>query len=414
MASYERKLLSKAVQDDGVVELISQGIEARHFSDKESKELWNFLTEHIKNYRKPPSFEVVKENFEEYRWEITPDPLPFLKDKFISQVKRREAIGAFSDLTEILDANEDSDMAKIDEIFLDKAKDLAQIVPSSNISKFSQMQSRIDSYRERKEQGIQIGIPFGIPKLDELTLGLQSHQYVTIAGFTGVGKSTLGMVLSVHHYLEGANPMIISLEMDEEEIYRKLDAIAVGIKQHAIKEMTLSPNEMKKWEKWADRAEKAANDIIVVDVDFATPEKVYAETARWNPDVVVVDYVQLMSAPNHFKQTWEKVGYVSQMLKMQARQLRIPVYGIAQTNAEGMTEGANLGNLGGSKDIGKHSDIVIGLKQDETMYEMDRMDINVVKNRAGPKGHFSMLWDQANAIFRPWMGEDAYRKKEIA
>jgi replicative DNA helicase len=305
-------------------------------------------------------------------------------------------------------------MAKIDEIFLDKAKDLAQIVPSSNISKFSQMQSRIDSYRERKEQGIQIGIPFGIPKLDELTLGLQSHQYVTIAGFTGVGKSTLGMVLSVHHYLEGANPMIISLEMDEEEIYRKLDAIAVGIKQHAIKEMTLSPNEMKKWEKWADRAEKAANDIIVVDVDFATPEKVYAETARWNPDVVVVDYVQLMSAPNHFKQTWEKVGYVSQMLKMQARQLRIPVYGIAQTNAEGMTEGANLGNLGGSKDIGKHSDIVIGLKQDETMYEMDRMDINVVKNRAGPKGHFSMLWDQANAIFRPWMGEDAYRKKEIA
>jgi replicative DNA helicase len=408
LSDYEGKLLSKSIQDKKVTDLIAQGIETRHFSDLDNIEVWEFVSDYIRKYKDQPTQEVVEEKFPNYKWQTVKEPLEFVKRKFVIEVKRKEAIGAFEDLASILDNNEDEQIYLIDEIFFDKARDLAQIVPSSNISKFSEMQKRINEYRERKEKGIQVGIPFGIPALDELTLGLQAHQYVTIAGWTGVGKSTLGMLLSVHHYLEGATPMIISLEMYSEEIYRKLDSIAVGLKQHAMKEMTLSPNDMKKWEKYADRAEKAANDIIIVDVDFATPEKVYAETARWNPNIVVVDYVQLMSAPSHFRQTWEKIGYVSQMLKMQARQLRIPVYGIAQTNAEGMTEGAHLGNLGGSKDIGKHSDIVLGLNQDDTMFGMNKMEIKVVKNRAGPTGTVSMYWNQATAEFRPWQSSDAY------
>jgi replicative DNA helicase len=412
LSDYESKLLSKAIKEGKLTELIAQGIESRHFSDKDNIDVWNYVTDHIRRYNDQPSFDVVKEQFPEYKWEDVSDKLEFIQTKFIIEVKRREAIGAFEDLATILDNNEDKQIYTIDEIFFDKAKDLAQVVPSSNVSKFSEMQRRIEDYRERKAKGIQVGIPFGIPRLDELTLGLQPHQYVTIAGWTGVGKSTFGMLLSVHHYIEGATPMIISLEMDGEEIYRKLDSIAVGIKQHAMKEMTLSPNEMKKWEKYAERADKAANDIIVVDVDFATPEKVYAETARWNPDVVVVDYVQLMNAPSHFRQSWEKIGYVSQMLKMQARQLRIPVYGIAQTNADGATEGANLVNLGGSKDIGKHSDIVFGLQQDEQMFGMNKMGVRVVKNRAGPTDITYLYWNQGSAEFRPWQPSDAYGKNE--
>ena len=412
MADYEGKLLSKGVKEGKIVELIAQGIEASHFYDKDNAEVWDFVTDHIRRYKDQPSFEIVEEKFSDYNWQTVDDSLEYVLKRFIVEVKRREAIGAFDDLATILDNNDENELFKIDEIFFDKAKDLAQIVPSSNVSKFSEMQRRIEDYRERKKAGVQIGIPFGIPGLDELTMGVQPHQYITIAGWTGVGKSTFGMVLSVHHYLEGATPMIISLEMDAEEIYRKLDSIAVGIKQHAMKEMTLSPNEMKKWERYAERAETAANDIIVVDVDFATPEKVYAETARWSPDIVVVDYVQLMNAPSHFKQSWERIGYVSQMLKAQARQLRIPVYGIAQTNAEGAKEGANLGNLGGSKDIGKHSDILLGLRQDEQMFGLNKMDVVVDKNRAGPTGVVHMYWNQSTAEFRPWMPSDAFNKNE--
>jgi replicative DNA helicase len=275
------------------------------------------------------------------------------------------------------------------------------------------MRKRIEEYKAKKAAGIQTGLLYGFKRLDEATLGLQPHQYVTIAGWTGIGKSTLGMIFSVQHYIDGFTPMIISLEMDEDEIYRKLDGIAVGLKQHALKEMILHPNEMQRWEEFAERAEEAANNIIVVDIETATPERVYAETAKWNPDVVVVDYIQMMEGPKHLRTTWERVDHCSRALKAQARTMKIPLYGLAQTNVEGES-GAKLSNLGGAKAIGFHSDVVFGMKQDESMQAMKKMEISIEKNRNGPSNVIqSVYWDQSNSVFKEWDGKYAYEGVEV-
>jgi replicative DNA helicase len=413
MPDYEGQLISKVAQNGGINDLISQGIEDRHFADETNRKVWKFLSKHTRTYKESPSFEVIKEEFPNYEWDLVSEPTEFVRDRFITAVKRREAIEAFNDLAEILDENKYEEVSRIDELFLDKAKDLAQIVPSANISRFSSMPQRIQTYRLRKESGIKPGISFGIPRLDELTLGLQPHEYVTIAGWTGVGKTTLALVFAINHYVEGYTPMIVSLEMGEEELHRKLDAIAVGLKQHAMKEMTLSPNDMKKWEEYADKVDRVTNDIIIIDVDFATPEKVYAEIARWKPDVTIVDYVQLLQAPNYMRTSWEKIGYTSQMLKAAARQLKVPVYGLAQTNADSADDGARLTNMAGSKDIGKHSDIVLALNQTEEMKSLKKLEIRVEKNRGGPKDNIDMYWDQRSATFRQWTTTDAYGHVEV-
>jgi len=245
-------------------------------------------------------------------------------------------------------------------------------------------------------------------------MGLFPHQYVTIAGFTGVGKSTLGLQLAINHYVQGANVMVVSLEMDEDEVGRKLDGMASTLRQSALKELQLTGVEMQRWEEMAERAENAANDIIVVDVDFATPEKIYADTARWNPDVVIVDYVQLMIAPKHLRATWEKVDYCSRMLKSQARSMKVPVYGIAQTNADAAEDGAKLTNIGGSRSIGFHSDLVLGMHQTPEDYSMDLMKVTIEKNRGGPKNKvINMKWDQTNSEFRQWNNKsDDFQRAE--
>lgn len=408
---YESQLLSKVVSTGGAESLISQGVEERHFYDDENKEIWEFLVEHYKKYKSAPSFDAVKEKFPEKRWEIVTDSLDFVKDKFLEQVIRRETIEATKDMIRIIDEDDPNNNSKLNEIFLDKANDLARIIPSSNVSRFSSMKKRIAAYRQAKETGEKPGIAFGIPKLDELTLGLQPHEYVSITGWTGLGKTTLALLLAINHYVDGRTPMFISLEMGAEEVYRKLDAMSVGLKQQALKGYILSPNELKKWEEYAEKVENAPNDIIVVDVDFATVEKIYSETARWNPDVVFVDYLQLLITPKYLKNIWEKFGYVSQMFKAQARQMKVPIYGLAQTNVESAQEGARLTNIAGSKDIGKHSDIVLGLHQDRDMKDSNKMNIRIEKNRGGPTGVIEMYWDQTNAFFRPWRSEDdVYRK----
>lgn len=401
--SYEDQLLTKCVQTGTAEKLIAYGIEDRHFADDQSKEVWQFLNEHLNKYSTTPSVETFKEKFPEYKFEVSTEPLDYLRDNFIKEVKRREVIAALYDIGEIVDKADDETITKIDEIFLAKAQDLTQVVPSNTIGKFSNMKLRIEEYKQKKKDGVPPGILFGIPDLDEKTLGIQSHEYITIAGNTGLGKSTLLFQLAVNHYLDGWNPMIVSLEMSDQEIYRKMDAIAVQLKQLALKKMDLAPNDMRKWEEFAERADKAANDIIIVDVDDATPEKIYAETARWNPDIVGVDYVQLLTAPKYLKQGWEKVGYVSQQMKKLARQLDTPVYGLAQTNAEAFEEGAKLSNLGQSKDIGRHSDIVLGLAQTEEEREMKKLELRILKNRGGVANTSIYLkWDHANSIYEPW------------
>jgi replicative DNA helicase len=408
LPDYETQLIDKAVQSGGIEQLIAHGVREDHFDNDDNKKIWEYLTGYVRKYRTPPSLDTVKERFPEHKWKIVSEPLQAVQDGFIVGVKRKEAVKAFGDLADILEDNQPENIAIIDELFLDKAKQLAQVVPASHISKFTQMSKRIDEYKVKKDAGITFGIPFGIEALDDKTMGLHPHQYATIAGWTGIGKSTLGLVLSLNHFVAGFTPMIISLEMDEGEIYRKLDAIAVGLKQQYLKAMTLPGADVKKWEEYAAKIETFENDIIVVDVDFATPDKVYAETARWNPDVVVVDYVQLMVGPKNLRSKWEKVDHCSQMLKAQARSLRIPVYGLSQTNADGADQGAKLDNLGGAKAIGFHSDLVLGLNRTEEMEAMNKMQVRIIKNRGGPTGSFDMYWNQEDAEFREWKGSDVY------
>lgn len=403
MRSYEKELIAKAISTGGAETLIAQGVQPRHFSNEECSQIWEHVIAHIRDYKSPPEPATVKEDFPDFKWVASTEPLKFIADRFIAQAKRRKAVTVFEEMAEILDKDEFEDLFHIDEIFVEKARELSQELPSTNATKFSSAKGRIDMYRQKKEAGDPLGLSYGIDELDKWTMGLFPHQYVTIAGFTGVGKSTLGMQLAVNHYLEGANVMIVSLEMDEDEVHRKLDGIASTLRQQALKELQLNGVEMERWEEMAERAEKAANDIIVVDVDFATPEKVYGDTARWNPDVVIVDYVQLMLAPKHLRAQWEKVDHCSRMLKAQARAMKIPVYGIAQTNADAAEEGAKLTNLGGSKSIGFHSDLVLGLRQTDDDLAQKQMQVTIEKNRGGPKNKtITMHWDQEKSEFRQW------------
>jgi replicative DNA helicase len=411
VADWESKLIGKAVQSGSIEKLISHGVESRHFVNPTHREVFDYLQEHAQTYRTAPSPETVRENFPEYTFEVVTDPLEYVQQEFITEVKRREFTEVTRELISIIDENDRKQLAVADEILLDKAKRLSSIVPVTNVSRFSEMNGRISAYKERKEMGISPGIPYNIPMLDDVTQGLHPHQYVTISGFTGVGKSTLGLFLCLQHYLAGYTPMIISLEMDEEEVYRLLDSLAAELRRQAIKAMTLSGADVERWEEYADRCEKVDSDIIVIDVDHATPEKVYAETARWSPDVVLVDYVQLMVGPKDLRSNWEKVDYCSKSLKLQARGMKIPVYGLAQTNAEGADQGGKLTTLGGSKAIGFHSDLVLGLKQDDEDRAMKKMNVVIDKNRGGPRGEFALYWDLGESKIMPWRGTHAYPER---
>ena len=396
MADFERALVAKVAQTQAIDRLMAEGITPEHFSDPENADIWRFMCDHAIQYRGAPSFATVLTRFPNHGFEKQDDQLEYIRDQFFTQVKQRYAMEALEDLArEIEDPN-------IDELFLERARRLAQSVPSTRISRFSDMEKRIEAYE--KFGGLPSGIDLGIPQFDKLTQGVQPHEYITIAGWQGTGKSTLAQWMLFNAWQQGKTPMYVSMEMEASALFRKWDTMMVNFEYQALKEGNLTDKELDAWKKAASQVKMGSEDIITIDdVRDCSVDKVYGEIVRHQPDIVCVDYISLLRAPKHAGSShWETVTYITNQLKATARNLNVPIIGIAQTNANDGGEGASLNNIAYSRSIGQDSDMVFGLFRDEEMIRNKQMGVRMLKNRDGRTGEEKLTWEMDRMIFKPW------------
>jgi replicative DNA helicase len=408
-------LLSKVAQTGAIEDLLSAGVEARLFTDPEQGEIWDKIVNLTVKYKGALSIGTLREEIAvdhpNFRFEMNSDPTEFILQKFFKSAKRRAAIAALENLADIVD---DPHMVEqIDEHFLAAARDVATLIPSGRIARYSDMKDRIRQYHKDQFTGHLPGIPFGIPDIDRVTNGIQPHDYVTIAGWSGMGKSTLGLFTSYNVYVAGYTPMIFSLEMEASALLRKYDALAAHFSTSAMKSLNLSAHEVEQWEKAAERVENARNDIIIIDdVGRCTPERVYSEMVKHKPDLVVVDYVTLMESPRKSDQHWQEVTYITKDLKQTARDLKIPIIGIAQTNAVG-DQGFKGSNIAYSKSIVRDSDVLIELQADDEMKAKSQMEVKLVKNRDGRTLNTNLLWEVDTMNFEPWSLIHTFKDREL-
>ncbi len=402
--NIENLLVSKLVQSGQMDAAISRGIEPEHFEDPAAATVYEILIEHVRVYKQAPSFDAVKkyiaamEKAERRKigfvFQVPEDTLEYLLDRFIGLIKYRATTEAVRDLAKRTD--DEANWEHLDLDALEIARHLALVVPSSQVGKLSDVQKRIEEYERRKAEGNMWGIKMGIPTLDVLTMGLQSHELATIAGWMGLGKSTLLQYVLFNGYLQGRTPMMVSGEMEAEALFRKWDTMAANMSYSALKAMELGDEDMQKWEQWGEKASSAApeRDIIVIDdISKLTVDKVYAETIRHNPDMVAVDYIGLMEAPKDYGTGWAKIEYCTKAFKQNARSLRIPHIVVAQTNRDDGGSGPGLDKLAGSLSIGRDSDQVYGLFQDEIMRDEMEMEVRLMKSRDSGQGKALMHWN---------------------
>lgn len=403
---FERKLVNAVSQRSNVESLLLSGIKEEHFSEEENRDIFIFMTDHFRKYKTSPSFEIVKDAFPDHLFETEQDTLQYLKDEFLKVVKRRYAMIAVHELADAIDDGEL--VGDIDALFLEKSRELAQIVPVTQLSKFSDMDKRILSY-EAGEDAID-GIYMGIPDFDFLTSGIQPHEYITISGFSGTGKSTLAQWMLFNAYMQGKTPMYISLEMEAKALLRKWDTMAMNFEYQRLKRQRLSDEDMEKWKERASLVREASNDIIILDdVSGCTVDRVYAELTRYQPDILCIDYITLMDTPRSAggTQMWEKVVTLTRQLKQTSRTLGIPIIGVAQTNRSGYQTGAQLDNIAFSQSIVNDSDIILGLgAPDEESKKNQKMTVRLLKNRDGRVDETDLLWKMETMEFGPW--KEAY------
>lgn len=255
------------------------------------------------------------------------------------------------------------------------------------------------------------GIDTGYYQLDKLTNGLHGGELVVLAARPGCGKSAMAMNIVEHVAKKGHTVAIFSLEMSNEQLVERMLSSMSGIPLADIRSGYLRGGE-------ADivklhTAQNVLCNMKLFGNDFASirPAEIASQCRRLKAqhglDMVVIDYLQLMSDDRNDKRNESRqneVANITRALKIMAKNLDVPVLALSQLKRDAETRNVQakasgqgqstppvLSDLRESGAIEQDADIVLFIHRDGDDNSPD-VKLIVAKNRSGSMGDINLKW----------------------
>jgi replicative DNA helicase len=239
------------------------------------------------------------------------------------------------------------------------------------------------------------GVPTGYGELDKLTSGLQPSELLILAARPSQGKTALALNLAENISIRGGQPAaIFSLEMSKESLLQRLVASVAQIDAHKFRTGHLSKED---WRRMTEALGViSAAPLWIDDAGSISVLEIGAKARRLKRDkglsLLIVDYLQLITARGRFSNRNEEVASISRGLKGLAKELQIPVLVLSQlTRApERDDRGPQLSDLRESGAIEQDADVVMFIyrphffKQGATPEEREETELKIAKQRNGP------------------------------
>jgi replicative DNA helicase len=260
-------------------------------------------------------------------------------------------------------------------------------------------------------RGEVLGVPTGFQMLDRLLGGLQKSDLVILAARPAVGKTSLAISIAQSAARKfGKRVAIFSLEMSNEQLVQRMLAAETGIDSQRLRLGDIHGEE--EWHKLMEAAGALSDASLFIDdtpavtaLELRTKaRRLYAEH---DLDLIVVDYLQLMSGGLRSENRVQEISAISRNLKSLARELNVPVLALSQLSRAVESRHDKrpiLSDLRESGSIEQDADVVMFIYREE-MYveETERQniaDILVSKHRNGPTGTVSLYFRKELTQFR--------------
>lgn len=271
----------------------------------------------------------------------------------------------------------------------------------------SQYYDHVDELARRSDEIY--GVPTGLIDLDKLLGGLQKSDLVIIAGRPGMGKTgfMLGVAKSAA-LTHKKHVAVFSLEMSNEQLVQRMISQQTGIESQKLRSGKLDDDE---WALFAQAVDVLGNTTVFLDDTPAiTPLQMRTKCRRlhleYHLDLIIVDYLQLMTGDSRNDNRVQEVSYISRYLKVLARELNVPVLAAAQLSraVEQRTDKIpQLSDLRESGSLEQDADIVMFINRPNALEaENPRQmvaEVIVAKHRNGPVGKVEVVFRPALANF---------------
>lgn len=295
----------------------------------------------------------------------------------------------------------------VETILEDTEKRMFQLLQQRNAGDFVPIRQVVmntleNIERASKTKGNVTGIATGFTDLDYKTSGFQRSDLILVAARPSMGKTAF--VLNIAEYMafkQDRHVAIFSLEMSKEQLMNRLLSMESKVDSQSMRNGNL------KDEDWAKLIESAGvigdSNLIIDDTPGISIRELRSKCRKYKLekglDVVMIDYLQLMSGNGRSDSRQQEVSEISRSLKALARELNVPVIALSQLSraVESRTDHRPmLSDLRESGAIEQDADVVMFIYRDD-YYNKDSenkgiSEIIIAKQRNGPIGTVNLVW----------------------
>ena len=253
-----------------------------------------------------------------------------------------------------------------------------------------------------KMQGSVTGIPTGFTDLDYKMAGLQPSDLILLAARPSMGKTAFVLNIAQHvAFHENKCTAIFSLEMSKEQLVNRLFSLESRVDAQKLRTGNLQDFE---WQELVEGANIiAGSPLIIDDTPGISISEMRSKCRKFKQeqglDLIIIDYLQLMSGSGKSVSRQQEVSDISRALKGLARELNVPVIALSQLN-RGVEQRDDkrpmMSDLRDSGAIEQDADVVMFIYRDDYYNkDTDRKNISeiiIAKQRNGPVGTTELAW----------------------
>ncbi|MGD9562580.1 MAG: replicative DNA helicase [Pyrinomonadaceae bacterium] len=272
---------------------------------------------------------------------------------------------------------------------------------------------KVEEYSRRENHAL-TGLATGFRELDEMTSGLQPSDLIIVAARPSMGKTALCLTIAQNAAIdEKAVVGFFSLEMSKEQLVMRMMASEAKVDASRFRKGMLSRDE---WERLARAIGTLAEARLFIDDTpgisvlemRAKARRLAAEQKKL--DLIVVDYLQLMSA-GRSESRQQEVSQISRELKGLAKEMNVPVIALSQLSRA--PEARNppkplMSDLRESGSIEQDADVVAFIYREEYYKPSDdnagMAELVISKQRNGPTGTIKLAFLKEFTRFENFYG----------
>lgn len=259
-----------------------------------------------------------------------------------------------------------------------------------------------------KNEGTLTGITTGFESIDRMTAGLQKSDFILLAARPSMGKTALALNILMNAAKAGNSVAMFSLEMSKEQLVQRIISTESLVESNKLRTGSLEDDD---WMKIANSMNNLSEASIHIDDTpsislFEMMSKCRRLKTEKGLDLIVIDYLQLMSGDSRSESRQQEISYISRGLKALAREMECPVFSLSQlSRAPELRKPPRpiLSDLRESGAIEQDADVVFMLYRED--YYLDetenkgKAEVIIAKQRNGATGTVELAWIDRYTMF---------------